>query len=444
MKKNLLAVHLNEFNYKYLKEGAKKYKKNNILNFLTLSKLDTFTRDKKQNKDLDPWVQSVSINVGKSSKSHKILNLGESLKKKTNQIWDVLSKKKISCSIWGTMNSKLNKNDYIQLYFPDPWNFSDQIIPKKLNNLFYLPRYFSKNYTNVSIFRIIYYSIYFLFSSLQNGCLNFYLKYFFLFSKIILKKGLKNYILFFIFDLISLHIFYERLRKNKSQFSLIFLNSLAHFQHNNWDEKENEKYYFIFADIIISYILKISKNYQSTIIYNGFTQKKIKTEYLLRPRDPTIFLKKLNLNFIKIEQDMTNGGVIFFRNKKELDINKKKLNQFKVFGLKPFKITILSNKTLFYKIQIKTFSKLNELNLNQIKKYNYRNFFSYYDKKKFKFFISDRFKNEEIFFSNIEFIKCTGKHVNSGIILKKNFNIKEKLKLENHKIFENVVRHFSL
>ena len=70
--KKLLAIHLNEFNYNYLKYGAKKYKLNNIKKLLTFKKIDTFTKDKIQNKNLDPWVQSVSINTGILSKKHKI------------------------------------------------------------------------------------------------------------------------------------------------------------------------------------------------------------------------------------------------------------------------------------------------------------------------------------------------------------------------------------
>ena len=120
-KSDLLAVHLNEFNLNFLMSGAKKYNCKSILKLLKFKKIKTFTNDKKQNYNLDPWVQSVSINTGKSSKNHKILNLGQKIPKKTNQIWDVLSKNKIYCSVWGSMNSNFKKNRYIDLYFPDPW-----------------------------------------------------------------------------------------------------------------------------------------------------------------------------------------------------------------------------------------------------------------------------------------------------------------------------------
>ena len=89
---NLLAIYLNEFNYNYLLKGAKKYNCKSIIEVLKLKKVSTFTKDTKQDYNLDPWVQSVSINTGKSSKKHKVLKLGQRIKNDTSQIWDILSK----------------------------------------------------------------------------------------------------------------------------------------------------------------------------------------------------------------------------------------------------------------------------------------------------------------------------------------------------------------
>ena len=143
---NLLAIHLNEFNFDYLERGAKKYKCKSILKVLNLKKVSTFTKDTRQDYNLDPWVQSVSINTGKPSKKHKIYKLGQRIEKNICQIWDVLSKKKISCSVYGTMNSCLKINKYINYYLPDPWNFRDKTWPKSLMGLYFLPNYYAKNY----------------------------------------------------------------------------------------------------------------------------------------------------------------------------------------------------------------------------------------------------------------------------------------------------------
>ena len=183
------------------------------------------------------------------------------------------------------------------------------------------------------------------------------IKNFYLFSKIILTKGLKNYVLFFIFDLISLNIVNKFNQKTKLDFLIVFLNSLAHFQHNNWDEKNNEKDYFIFVEEICKLIFEIKKNYSSLIIFNGFTQKKIKTEFLVRPINPTNFLNYLKIKFEKFEQDMTNGAFIFFKNRNDLKESFKILNNYKFFGLNVFSVKKVSKKSIFYKFKIKFLKK---------------------------------------------------------------------------------------
>jgi hypothetical protein len=446
LEQNLLCVHLNEFNYEYLKKGAKKYKCKNIERLLKLKKISTFTNDKQQNKNLDPWVQSVSINTGIKSTKHKIFNLGQKIDPKFIQIWDVLSQKKISCSVWGTMNSKLNYNKNIDLYFPDPWNYNDAPYPKNLQSLYLLPNYYAKNYLDFSILRIIYLALIFFVGCLKNNQLIFFLKKTLFFSKIIYKIGIKNFLLFFVLDLVSINILYERLKIKKSQFSMIFLNSLAHFQHNNWDENENEKYYFMLTEEIFKKILEIKKLYRSIIIFNGFTQKKIEAEFLLRPKNPSVFLKNLNINFINLEQDMTNGGFLYFSNTAEIEKAINILSNFNLFGMKLFYVKKYPNNSLFYKIQIKSLVKLNLDKIKKINGGNIRKNLAFYDKK-LKFNYTDAVDDGVLktFIENIEHIKCTGIHINTGVIIYENLK-KNKLilknKIENHKIFNLIENHF--
>ena len=91
--KKLLVIHLNEFNHEFLIYGAKKYDLKYLKKLLKFKNLANFTKDKTQNKNLDPWVQSVSINTGKNSRNHKIFKLGQKINNKVNFIWDSLTKK---------------------------------------------------------------------------------------------------------------------------------------------------------------------------------------------------------------------------------------------------------------------------------------------------------------------------------------------------------------
>ena len=241
--KNLLAIYLNEFNFNFLYVGAKKYKCKNILKYLNLPRTKTFTKDTEQNYNLDPWVQAVSISTGTNSKSHKIYKLGQPVKK-INQIWDYLSAKNISCSVWGAINSKFKNHRLLFHYFPDPWNFEDKPKPINLKNLYLLPNYYAKNYLKINTFKFLYFAFFFIFSLFKNSRLLDTMGDILFAIKIILKKGFKNYILFFLFDIFFMNVVIKHSKQKKSDFTMIFLNSIAHFQHNNWNENENNKVFF--------------------------------------------------------------------------------------------------------------------------------------------------------------------------------------------------------
>ena len=441
-KKDLLIIYLNEFNYEFLLKGVRKYNCPSIKKILKLKKIQTYTKDKKQDKNLDPWVQAVSINTGKPSKKHKIFKLGEPIKKNQVQIWDILSKKKITCSVWGAMNSKLRKNKYLNYYFPDPWNFNDSTKPKNLMGLYYLPNYYAKNYLKFSYLKFIKFSLIFFFNLIFNINLSIFMKDLFFSIKLFLKKGIKNFILFFLFDLIFLNIFQKTTQEKKSSFSMIFLNSIAHYQHNNWNEIENEKYFFLYVENIFQKILKIKEQFNSTLIFNGFTQKKIDIEYLLRPKNPKKFLSKF-IKFKKLEQDMTNGGFIFFENNKDKICAIKILNELNCFGKKIFYIKNYKYKKLFYKINLKSKKYLREFvgsqNINIYKRYFVENL-------KLKKNIKERKRDiSESFIKDIKFIKITGVHDSRGLALFNNVNDLNKIsKIENHKIFDFICKHFSV
>ena len=73
MRKNLLLIEINECDFDFFLYGSKKYKYSSIKNYISNKvKLNTFTKDKQEGFNLDPWVQWVSVHTGKISKIHII------------------------------------------------------------------------------------------------------------------------------------------------------------------------------------------------------------------------------------------------------------------------------------------------------------------------------------------------------------------------------------
>lgn len=432
--KSLISIHLNEFNLNFLKYGAKKYKCENIKKYLKLNKVKTYSIDKIQDKDLDPWVQSVSINLGKNSKKHKTFKIGQNVNKKQTQIWDYLSKKKINCGVWGAMNSKLKKNKYLKFYFPDPWNNSDLPYPKNLEKIFYLPRSYAQKYTDFKITREKINILNFFVGCIQFGILSYFIKNFNLYFKIFYNTGFKNYFLFFLFDIISLKI-HQKLSKKNINFSLIFLNSLAHYQHNNWDEKKNHWKYFLLVDEIFNIINQIQKDYDSIIIFNGMSQKKIKKEFIIRPKNFDNFFNNLDIRYKKILPDMTTGGFMYFNTSIEKKKSLKILENYNLYGFKIFEIKIVSKLKIYFRIQIKSSTKK-----NMIKNSNFKDVIDY-EKNSQKIQIRKINYNLKDFLKNTVFLKTTGKHINSGDVISKNIKIPSE-KFENIKIYSIIKNYF--
>ncbi len=428
MNKKILIINLNEINLDFIKKNSKKYNCKETIKFLSKkNKVNTFSKDKVQHKNLDPWVQEVSINTGLRSNKHKIFNLGERLNQHIPQIWDLISKK-YTVSIWGCMNSQLRNNKNINYFFPDPWNFTSKLKPTNLKNFFLLPNYYAKNYTKINIFRFTNLSlklIFFLsFNKLfyLNILKNFY-RYFKVFSVNIYAI---NYKLFLMLDILSLISIRNLESKKKSEALFVFLNSIAHFQHNNWDEKKNYKSFFSLLEVLFKELNLLEKEFETVLVYNGFSQKKIKKEYLLRPTDPANFLSKLKINFKKLEQNMTNGGIIFFNNSNEKNKYFTLMQNYKICGHYLFDVKKLSKNSFFYKIAIKTFSDV-------ITSKNYRYSIAYNDNIKNKLHTNSKENLHQ--FQKFKFIKTTGIHINKGFLM---FNYLKKSKIksvENRKIF---------
>ena len=162
MSKKLVVFEINECDFSYFLYGAKKFKFPEIRKFIEDKKITkTFTKDKVEGLNLDPWVQWVSVHTGKSSKKHKILRTGQSLKKNIPQVWEVIGIKSSSIGLWGLFNSKYRNKKNINFYFPDPWNYTELAFPKNLNNYLMLPRYYAANYPNISKFKLLIYGIIF-------------------------------------------------------------------------------------------------------------------------------------------------------------------------------------------------------------------------------------------------------------------------------------------
>ena len=349
-----LILELNEYNYEILKSYSEKYNFKYIKKILNYHHTTTYTKDlykgnNNQEGFLDPWSQWVSIHTLKSSKHHKIKNLGDVPKLKFKQFWEM--KKKINFYIWGPMNASRNNSRNVKLFFPDPWVFSEKAFPNNFNKILNPIKKAIKNRGSDNLlqktkafFKIIsvineYISFYTVIGSVINSLID-YIKY------------KKNYVFFCHWEYLCFKVLLKIIKNKENFISIYFINSLAHVQHHYWENKKYNKeikYCLKYIDKMIEDIYK-NKDYK-VILVNALSQKNSEKKQLClyEQIDHSKFLNKLGINFLKVEKLMTNDAYIFLKNKYEVLKCKKVLDNVKFKNKKIFHVEIISKNKIFYK-----------------------------------------------------------------------------------------------
>ena len=137
--KRLLLIQLNELNFDYVKYYVEKY---NLINFKKLIKLNSCTTSSETDyKFLEPWIQWVTFNTGKSAAEHKIFRLGDVEDIKFPQIYEQIEELGFKVGAICPMNTKnlLKKPEF---FISDPWtktkgdkNFFNNLISKSLSEV---------------------------------------------------------------------------------------------------------------------------------------------------------------------------------------------------------------------------------------------------------------------------------------------------------------------
>ena len=308
-------------------------------------------------------------------------------------------------------------------FLPDPWNYSEDAFPRSLYDYLYLPKYYSKNYTAVSKIKIIYgilrLSIFFLNPFLIIRLIKNITKI----IKYLIIDGINNNNLFSLYDLISTEVFIHFTKKTKPDVALIFLNSLAHYQHHHWDNNTinlKGKINLEIIDLILGKLLKLIDKKETLIILNGLSQKNVKSNgyCIYKLRSTKNFLDDFKIKYLKIEQYMTNDGHIKFDSINDLNKAKNILDSFLIKNKKLFFTEIISSEKYFILFwQLDFYEKI-------VKNQSFSIFNNQYNFNKYFVLLAER----------------SGSHIPNGEIIHRNFNLPKSIK--NNLFFDYLLEHF--
>ena len=333
--KKIIFIQLNEINFDLVKQYIKF---NNLPNFEKLfnhyKNFETLGEDKYE--ALEPWIQWVSIQTGQSLSEHGVFRLGDAVNMPDNicQLYEILENKGLKIGAISPMNAR-NRLKNPAYFIPDPWTDTppdSSGFSRRLTNML------KQTVNDNAAGRISTQSILTLAESiLKSFNITRTFGLFNLILKTVKKPWMKSLVLDHLIHLIHRHLFL----KKQPDASFVFFNAGAHIQHHYYfnskasdqNKLENPTWYIpkkadpildmlLVYDKILGDYLALSQKGVKLIIATGLSQVPYdRVKYYYRLTNHENFIKKINLNYLKISPRMTRDFEIIFEN--ELDKKKR-------------------------------------------------------------------------------------------------------------------------
>lgn len=354
MSSKLILLQLNEINFDLVFKYLSKSKKSSFRNLRIIeNNYKSFnTYSEKEYDNLEPWIQWVSVNLGKDFSQHRIFRLGDIVNyPKEIQIYEKIEDKGFKVGAISPMNTE-NRLKNPAYFIPDPWTDTDSDnsnFSKKIS--FMLKQVVNDNSKKkisfTSVLTII--EIFFKTLSIKNSTYLIRLIFSSLFN-----PWKRSLVLDYIIHLI--HIYF--LKKKLPNFSSVFFNAGAHIQHHyffntkfiknlprnpSWYLKKGsdpiEDMLKVYDKIIGDYI-ELTKKGSKLIISTGLRQVPyIRSKFYYRLKNHSTFLDNIDIKYLKVFPRMTRDFEIIFDNNENLKNAKivldniiSKKDNLKIFG----------------------------------------------------------------------------------------------------------------
>jgi hypothetical protein len=368
--KNLIVLELNELNFDFLKK------------YIELGYLPTFknlmenhplkeTLSEKRYKELEPWIQWVTVHTGKTFEEHGIFRLGDAADQGTRQIWEELEENyNVSVGAISPMNAK-DQTKSAKFFMPDPWSANSVTGSKDLKLIYKAAHQAVNDNSNDKItFKSILNLLYGAALNIRISSISTYLKHLVKYKQQKWRKAL-------ILDRLLSDVFITKWLKYKPQFTTLFMNAGAHIQHHymynssvysgkltnpEWYSKKGidpvlecyQAYDSILADFIK---IKEKANFRLMIL-TGLSQKpNTKLVFYYRPKVHQELLEKMGISFQSVDPRMSRDFLVRFDTEVDAKIAEEKILDFEFDGQKIFSVDNRGN-TLFcqlsYTNEIKT------------------------------------------------------------------------------------------
>jgi hypothetical protein len=356
-KPRLLMVELNEVDPEFLRAASAQLSLRNIPRVLALQHSRTTTPDLVEGQGLDPWTQWVSIHTGVPSDVHGVLRLGVTRSQQHPQLWHALAARGKTWGVWGAMNAPLGDPAGCAFFMPDPWSYDEVAYPAPLNDVLALPRYVSKNYLEISRREIVRGAArlvrFFAHPSHWRTAARFGAAA----LKSVLRTGPNVHTFTTLLDYLSVLAFVELRGRTRPDFSLIFLNHIAHLQHQFWLAEgklhPEMELGLRLCDAMVGTLLDDRCADEALLVMNAFKQTNVAGQgfFSYRQRNPVDALAALGITGGRVEQCMVNDAHVLFDDSAQADEAEAVLRATRLSdGATAFYVERRDATSLFYKL----------------------------------------------------------------------------------------------
>jgi len=195
-----------------------------------------------EQRNLEPWIQWITVHTGLKYEEHRVFELGHGHKLNAPRLWDFASEAGQKVWICGSMNAAIRGGAINGFVLPDPWSAEIAPYPKgEFEAFFDLVRTYVQEHTReeapVSARDHARFVAFMVAHGLSPSTVAKAL------SQLASERGGKNrWKRAIILDRLQWDLFRWYWRKHKPAYSTVFLNSTAHLQHYYWRAFEPEHF----------------------------------------------------------------------------------------------------------------------------------------------------------------------------------------------------------
>jgi hypothetical protein len=240
---------------------------------------------------------------------------------------------------------------------PDPWSFDEAAFPHRLDDFLALPRYVATNYLEMERKILMAKGLRLLRFFAPPSHWPLVAGFAAEMARALVATGPSVHAFSTLLDYLSVLYFLRLRRKTRPDFSLIFLNHIAHLQHQFWTDGDEQHPGMMLGlrlnDAMLGLLLAARSAGEALVVMNGLRQKNVakRGSHVYRQIDPRAILTAIGIERGRVEQCMTNDAHILFENMRDTDNAQMRLERCRLSdGHKAFFVERESPVEVFYQL----------------------------------------------------------------------------------------------